>query len=218
MAKKPAERSKSKKIMSLLCNPNTPGRWFMLRLFLEGRLEDFMQMRRFLYKCQPEGKKHWGSTFWQTAKMYFDYGDVYQEQERVYALQAQLSAPLEYLNHKLEEHRKGREAMENKENKQDLTYQEEVRWAFQNWQRYLTRRVGTKNGGWHITDEARLAEEAPTLGAAGLIQYAADNMKDFQGLASRVLAKVADGTEDEKETHHSRKSIEELDALLENLG
>jgi len=86
------------------------------------------------------------------------------------------------------------EAVNN--DKPESSYYNDVKWAFTNWPRFIVK--GPE--GWTVTSEEELQAQAPSTGAYGLILYAADNLKEFQTLAARVLAKaeqIEGKTEDE---------------------
>ena len=184
----------------------------MRRLYLEGRLDEFIDMRRFIHFAMPKEKQNWGATFWRVARQYFDFESVESEKRKCHELEESLLVPHMWRASLLNQQTERMQAMAEKST--EASYAEEIRWAFQNWPRFLKRKEG---GGYKLVNAEELDKEAPSLGAVGLIQYAEQNLNQFQQLCAKVMAKVVEGTEEEKEDKHDRKSLDELDQLLDGL-
>lgn len=99
---------------------------------------------------------------------------------------------------------------------QDISYYDSVKWTFENWPKYIRQHA---NGPATLVKEAEMRRNAPSLGAVGLIEYARQNLKDFQSLVARVLAKgsQADSSDDSEKGVVCDDGIDDLKKVLQSL-
>lgn len=203
--------SKQKVLQKLTETPRTAGQWFIRRIFLEGKEEEFRQLRNMLYRKETN---NYGATFWIVAKQFFGYESKEAEIARCEELESELYLASQLRAKQLKEREEKRKHMQELAPQKDsTTYYEAVKWAFENWPLYLER---TSGGGYQPRDEEKLRKECPSPGAYGLILYARDNPKEFQNLCTKVLGKI-DVLEREAEASETKvdAGIDELKRALE---
>jgi len=202
-----------KHLLRVIAVPRTPGQWFLRRIFLERREDEFRSLRKTI--TAMGGSRSFGTAFWPAARM-MGYEGKDWEKKRCLELEDQyeLNSSARVMLLKKEEELQRRLVMAELDKEGESSYYEDVRWAFQNWPRFLRR----KDGEWKIIDEEELIRQAPSNGAYGLIIYALENLKEFQALAARVLAKaeVPEG-KTEAEITKADLGIDDLKRVVEGL-
>lgn len=192
--------------------PRTPQQWFMRRIALEGRIKEFRSIRRMF--VEKEGRT-WNSAFWPAARA-MGYEHWTDEKRKCKLLESRKAPPLSQMlttAFKREAIRQRETLMAKKDGQ--TNYYDDVQWAFHNWTRYLER--GT-DGKWAIGDQGKAAAEAPSTGAYGLLQWAAEDLKAFQGMCARVLAKSVEADlADDRHDADSDVGLEDLRRLASSL-
>jgi len=164
--------------------PTNRRQWFLRRVYLEGRLDDFIALRRQLIKSGVA--KDFLNSFWPAARSeYFGFSSVDEEKKKCKRLERR----------ERKQQKTGGEILmeaEVKKNEkftydEDVSYYDSVKWAFENWPKYIKQRGDESI----IVNEGQMRKEAPSLGAVGLIEYARQSLDKFQVIAARVLAKTA---------------------------
>lgn len=191
-------------------NPKRSPDWFLRRVYLEGRLDDFLGFQNQMIESGVADT--WKRAFWPAAQNeIFNYSDVEGEKEKCRVLEA-----LDKKNRSEELMARKRRSEEKHEYDENVSYFDSVKWAFENWPTYVSKR-GDENV---IINEAAMRRSAPSRGAVGMIQFACDNLKEFQALCARVLSKNQQEINPDENPNRDEikdSGTEDLEAILKGL-
>lgn len=191
--------------------PKGASQWFLRRVWLENKLDEFNGTRKAIAKSYGS----YSQTFWPVAKEFFGFKSQKAEMARCKELEAGIdfnSAARAAEIQNLDIHRNH---LMQKRDDEAMSYVEEVRWAFRNWPRYVKR----EGDSFTLRDEGEMQQAAPTTGCIGLLYLALQNLSQFQNLCAKVLGKQDSIDQEDAESDLSADdTLDDLEAVLKTLA